>query len=56
MLKNLRQLCERSENKGEEEMQGPFVVPILWDIEKNNESKSLLSQFSTCFNHLLDEN
>lgn len=54
---DLRQLYEKSELK--ENMQGPFVVPTLWDLKNekiiNNESKSLLRQFSTCFNHLLDE-
>jgi putative glutathione S-transferase len=53
---DLRQLYERSE--GKEEMEGPFVVPTLWDTKEekivNNESKSLLSQMSTCFNHLLE--
>lgn len=55
---DLRQLYEKSENQTE--MQGPFVVPTLWDKQQgeivNKESMSLLRQFSTCFNHLLDGN
>jgi putative glutathione S-transferase len=54
---DLRELYEKSENQTE--MQGPFVVPTLWDKKEgkivNNELKSLLRQFSTCFNHLLDD-
>ncbi|UZJ56122.1 hypothetical protein CBS101457_005442 [Exobasidium rhododendri] len=53
---DLRQLYEKSE--GKENMEGPFVVPTLWDVKEkrivSNESASMLRQFSTCFNHLLD--